>query len=81
MANADLHLVFLFATPLVIKKVGLNTNLGRGENNFKEQYKAQPLLEFKREFKEIKKSLKETKRKIKVRSMQATIDNLTMILA
>jgi len=34
-----------------------------------------------KEFKEIRKSIAETGRQITVRSMQATIDNLTYILA
>lgn len=40
-----------------------------------------PLLEFKKEFKEIKSSLKETSRKIRLRYMQATVENLSFILA
>jgi hypothetical protein len=53
----------MFATPLVVRRGNIQTE------SFKELYKIQPLLEFKKEFNEIKRSLKETKREIKLRSM------------
>ena len=74
--EAKLHLVFLFSTPLVVRKSWDQKVSG----NFKEMFKAQPLLEFKKEFKEIKESLKETKKNLRVRSLRATIHNLSMIL-
>ena len=40
-----------------------------------------PQLEFKKEYKEIKKSIAETSRRIKIKSMQATTENLTFILS
>lgn len=55
MAEADLHLAFLFASPLVQRKP---------DNSLQPV----PLLEFKREFNEIKESMKECKRKIRIRS-------------
>jgi hypothetical protein len=67
VADADLHLVFLFASPLVMREPD-NT------------LKPIALLEFKREFNEIKDSLKECKRQIRIKSRQATVENLTQIL-
>lgn len=53
MADAKLHLAFLFASPLVIRCQGTGKN---------ENFTPMPLLEFRREFKEITSSIKETER-------------------
>ena len=75
LKDKDLHLVFMFATPLVIRNHNDQLKL-----SFKEKFRPQPLLQFKKEFKEIKDCLKETHQHIKVRSLQGTIENFTKIL-
>ena len=70
VADAMLHFVFLFASPLVAKHGGEESD----------KYKTKELLEFKKEFKEIKDSIRETSRVVKIKSMQATIENMTKML-
>ena len=72
VAEQNLHLAFLYASPLVMRCQGTSS---------KDNYKPMPQLEFKREFKEIQNSIRETKRHLKIRSIQATVENLTYILA
>ena len=74
VADAPLHLAFLFASPLVIRQAG-----SKGQNS-KDNFSTVPLLEFGKEFSEIRASIIETKRLVRVRAQQATIDNLTKIL-
>ncbi|CDW71451.1 UNKNOWN [Stylonychia lemnae] len=74
IADAPLHLAFLFASPLVMRGQGAK---GESQDNFS----IIPLIEFVKEFKEIRNSIKETKRLIRLRAKQATIENLSLILA
>jgi hypothetical protein len=70
-SEAKIHLAFLFASPLVIKMAG------RGG---KDTFNTMPLLEFSKEFKDIHSSIKETNKNVKVRRIQATTDNISIVL-
>jgi len=54
VADAPLHLAFLFASPLVIRQGGI-----KGQNS-KDNFSTIPLLEFNKEFSEIRASIIET---------------------
>ena len=63
VTDAKLHLVFLFASPLVLRNKEQTADIARNE------FKTKPLLQFKKELFEIKQSIGINKRVVRIKSL------------